>query len=77
MVALNLALALSHSPLLRVPHCPHVKFQILDSGQDGRVEGLELISSRENTKLTAAQPLTKYTGTYQKRYFIPNDKKPQ
>ena len=44
--------------------------------QDGRVEGLELTSSHENTKsqVTAEQPSAKKTDIYLKRYSTSRDK---
>ena len=43
--------------------------------QDGGVEGLELTSSHENTKITTAeQPSTKKTGTYHIRCSTSKDK---
>ena len=44
-------------------------------GQDGKVEVLKLISFYEDTKITAKQPLTKKTGTYQICYPTSKDKK--
>ena len=40
--------------------------------QDGRVKGLKLTFSSQNTKIktTWAKTSTKKTGTYQKQYFI-------
>jgi len=46
-----------------------------DCRYDGRIEGLELTFSHENTKITTdEQSSPKKPGTYQKRYSTSKDK---